>query len=68
MTNLNYMQIRSKLKAIDLFAQPITLTYQGKDNFATSYGGFISLIMIVIFTIIGVCQYSSLLNSYRGPS
>ena len=53
---------------IDLFAQPITLTYQGKDTFATSFGGFVSLILVVIFILMGVSQYLSLVNSMKSHS
>ena len=56
---------RSRLKGIDLFGQPITLTYQGKDKFATSFGGVISLVLLAIMGIAGVSHYLSQVNSQK---
>lgn len=42
--------MKNAIESIDLFAQPVTLTYRGKREFSTVLGGCLSLVIILAFT------------------
>ena len=43
--------LKSALKNSDLFGIPVELTYRGETTFNTICGGFLSILMIIGFTI-----------------
>ena len=44
----------SKVRELDLFAVPVSLTYKGNERFGTLCGGCLSLFIILVFTTYAV--------------
>ncbi len=45
---------KKAIRHLDLYAQPITLTYKGDSTFKTSYGGVVSLFVVVLLTAMAI--------------
>ncbi|CAI2361782.1 unnamed protein product [Moneuplotes crassus] len=45
---------KNMVKSIDLFPRPISLTYQGKENFKSLYGGIVSTFLIALLISYGI--------------
>ena len=52
--------ISGSLESIDLYGQKIQLKYQGKDEYKTSCGGFLSLFLIIYVFLYGVLKFHQL--------
>ena len=48
-------RIDKKLKKIDIYGQPITLTFNGKEHFTSTMGGVFSI--CVLFCVVGLFFY-----------
>ena len=53
--------ILNKVRSLDLFAVPVSLTYKGKTRFSTLCGGFFSLIIILGFLAYSVMTLHELI-------
>jgi hypothetical protein len=58
-------KFKNLLKAIDIYAKPIQMTYQGKEKFRTSCGGFLSLCVLLLLASIVSFNTTDLLNRSR---
>lgn len=43
------------LRNLDVYGKPVTMTYRGKDKFKTTFGGVVSLILLLF--IVSVFLY-----------
>lgn len=55
-------KVKTALKAIDIYAKPIQLTYQGKEKFRSSCGGFLSLCVILFIVSVFAYNLRDLIN------
>jgi hypothetical protein len=55
-------KVKTVLKSIDIYAKPIQLTYQGKEKFRTSCGGFLSLCVILFIVSLFAYNTRDLIN------
>jgi hypothetical protein len=44
-------RILKKFKVLDLFGEPISLTYKKKRTYKTTYGGLITVLIIILITL-----------------
>ena len=54
-------KILKKVRDLDMFAVPVSLTYQGKTKFGTLCGGFFSLFIILTFLAYAVITLQDLI-------
>lgn len=40
--------VKKFVKNLDVYAKPITMTYQGSDKFKSTFGGAISMILLIL--------------------
>ena len=40
------------LKALDIYAKPITMTYKGKEKFRSKFGGFLSMLILIFIMLV----------------
>lgn len=55
------------IRFFDIYAQPITLTYKGKQSFATSIGGILSFFIILFLQAVFWYKFSLLVGFPRAP-
>ena len=65
-----YKRIYEEVFKLDLYSQPLSLTYQGKTNFSTSYGMIMTFItmFLILFVIIDTLFYGQAFVKYEFSS
>ena len=48
------------MRNLDIFGKPVGLTYNGKATFQTAFGGFMTLIVLLILGGIGITNFIEL--------
>lgn len=54
------------MKSVDIYAKPITMTYQGNQKFKSTFGGIISMLLISL--IVAMFGYKMSLMINRGQT
>ena len=66
-----YRRLYDEVFQLDLYSQPLSLTYQGKTNYSTTYGIVMTIITfcLILFVIVDTLVYgeSSYLFDYKEP-
>ena len=50
------------LKNLDIYAKPITMTYKGNEKFRSKFGGFISMMILLVITFIFSYKMSEMIK------
>ncbi|CDW85794.1 UNKNOWN [Stylonychia lemnae] len=58
-------QMKDKFKSLDYFGQTVTFTYDGADQFKTTFGASVSLVLILILMLFGVYKFVYLVNRWN---
>ena len=61
----NGKKMKTFLKTVDIFAKPIQLTYKGQDKFRTSFGGVLSVGVIILIVSLFAYNLRDLINRNR---
>ena len=54
--------LKDIIKSRDMYAKPFSFTYKGEENFKTTFGGFISIIITSIVLVYGVQRFIVMIN------
>ena len=58
-------QMRNRFKGLDYFGQNVTFTYNGEDQFKTTFGAAVSLVLIIILTAFSIFKFYYLVNRFN---
>ena len=58
---INKLSLKKLLKGIDIFAKPIQLTYRGKEKFRSTFGGVLSLVLLLFLVSIFVLDFRDMI-------
>ncbi|CDW73837.1 UNKNOWN [Stylonychia lemnae] len=61
----NCQLLLSRFKGVDQFGTKVQLTFQGKESYKTSFGAFVSLILIITLMSYGIYKGQLLFNKYN---